>query len=182
MSSHRSWATALGIVVSSLAMAGITALVTAPAPRSASGQAAPAPIPALAAPTPEPEPEPVRPPDQVGIEESPVPLTQASVPELLTGVFAAIERDDRAWLARTCESLTTKPMLSEVDGLDAHRIFLWRSMAPRWRKLRAAFEANLYDLSLDGDRARVVFEVGGNLGQDALDFVRVNGRWCFAGY
>jgi len=181
MATNRTWAAALGLVASSLAIAGITALVATPAqglPEPAADAAPPAP---LAAPTPEPEPVPQPTPDQVGIEESATPLTNQNPIDLISGTLAAIERQDRAWLARVMKSNAAKPTLSEVDGLDAHRQFLWRSIAPRWNKVRASWTARTYTVSEDGASAEVRLEVGGNMGEDVIKLVRIGDTWFFEG-
>lgn len=180
MATNRSWAAALGFAAASLGVAGISLLVTTPA----RGTAAPAPLPPAAAltpaSTPEEVPAPVTPPDQRGVEESPVPVENLTPIDLVSNTLAAIEREDTAWLARAMQSLAGKPMLTEVDTLDAHRQFTWRSIATRWGKIRQAWQARSYEVIEDGDRAEILVHVGGALGTDVLKLVRINGNWYFA--
>lgn len=179
MSVHRTWAAALGVVVSSVAVAGITLLVATPAQSEQpvpAVQSAPAPVSA-----PEPEPVPPPTPDQLGIEESATPQSNQNPIDLISGTLAAIERDDRAWLARVMHSRAGKVLLTEVDGLDAHRNFLWRSIAPYWGKVRAAWVARTYTVDQQDGTALIRLEVGGNLGQIEIRLIRVADAWYFEG-
>lgn len=182
MATNRSWAAALGLVASSCAIAGISLLVSSPKPAVGESAQAPAPTTVLPKPASTPEEVPVQlpPPDQRGIEESAVPVDNLNAIDLVSNTLLAIEREDTAWLARTLESLAGKPMLSEVDALTAHRQFTWRSIAPRWNKIRQAWRDRSYDVIDNGDTAEIHVHVGGNLGTDVLKLVRINGNWYFA--
>ncbi|MBX3475094.1 MAG: hypothetical protein KF754_11975 [Planctomycetes bacterium] len=183
MSMHRSWAAALGFAVSACAIAGISLLVATPAhsDRASAAQLPATPTPVLLSAPEEEAPAPIS-PDQKGMEESPVPYACATPSDLINGTLSAIERNDTAWLARAMESCASKPMLVEVDTLDAHRQFLWRSIAPRWNRVRAAWDERSYEIIETGDTAEIHAHVGGALGTDVLKLVRIGGNWRFSGF
>lgn len=170
---------AVGIVAGALAAAGIFALTLA-----SRGVAAEVPLvdpPRTAMQQPDPVPVPVQdnnvsPP----AAESPDRFSNNSVEDLLAGVFPAIERGDRNWLARTLAS-THGRTLTEDDLHAAYRNFLWRSATPLWNKLRAAWDERAYDVSYDGEFATVAFHVGGAAGTISYNFCRVGDGWHFAG-
>jgi len=184
MFATRSWAAALGLAVSVLAVAAISAIASSkPALAPAHEKAAPALTAPAETAAEAPKPVPLKPqtPEERGMEESATPITNQSPADLVAGTLAAIERQDSAWLARTMQSRAGKPMLNEVDTLDAHRNFLWRSIATHWRKVAEAWKTQSYQLAQDGDTAELRLEVGGDLGVLNLPLVRIGNAWYFAG-
>ena len=127
-------------------------------------QAAPSPAPNASPPAPEPE----------------LPVASSSVEELIQGTLDAIERDDRAWLARTMES-TSGRELTEDDLHAAYRQFLWRSAAPMWDNIRHAWESSDFEVAEQDQTAELVLRMGGALGEMRLKLVRLDGAWCYAG-
>lgn len=185
MFAPRSWAAALGLAVSTLAVAGISAVAStkpalAPAATEKAAPVITAPV-ETATEAPKPVPLPPQTPEERGMEESAKPITNQSPVDLINGTLAAIERQDSAWLARTMQSRAGKPMLNEVDTLDAHRNFLWRSIATHWGKVAEAWKSRSYEIVEDGDNAEVRLQVGGDLGVLSLPLVRVGNAWYFAG-
>ncbi|MCC7509175.1 MAG: hypothetical protein IT464_07345 [Planctomycetes bacterium] len=170
---------AVGIVAGMLAAAGIFALTLASRGVAAEVPVAHAPATAIQQPDPAPA-APEGPNVSPPAPESAERFSNNSVEDLLAGVFPAIERGDRNWLARTLES-THGRGLTEDDLHAAYRNFLWRSAAPLWSRLRAAWDARAYDVSYEGDSATVAFHVGGAAGTITYNFCRVGNGWHFAG-
>ena len=134
------------------------------------------------APTPEPEPdkpadEHVSPP----AEESEWAVSNATVEELVEGILLARARNDLAWLARTMESTAGKESLVEDDLLAAHRQYTWGSTDELWVKVAQSWQDRTFTVEADGNKAMLVMNVGGNLGELRLPFVRIDGAWYFAG-
>lgn len=170
---------AVGIVAGTLAAAGIFALTLA-----SRGVAAEVPV---ADPRPtaiqQPDPAPAAPEEPAlpaPVPESAERFSNNSVEDLLAGVFPAIERGDRNWLARAMAS-TQGRALAEGDLHAAYENFLWRSAAPLWSRLRTAWDERAYDVAYDGDAATVTFHVGGAAGIITQNFRRVGDGWHFAG-
>lgn len=170
---------AVGCMAGAIAMAGVVALAVTSRDASAEQPTQPAPV-QVAMQQPQPDPEPEGPVVSPGVPESEVYFLNSTVEELLTGVFAAIDRQDRNWLARALES-TYGRELTEEDALAAYRNFLWRSASPMWSKARAAWDIRAYQVREDGEFAAIGFEVGGALGTLEFHFKRIDGGWYFAG-
>lgn len=114
------------------------------------------------------------------VAEPDEPVKAATPEELFEGILAARAREDRPALARCMASLAEKPTLDLQDAHYAYRNFLWRSIQPRWQRLEAAWQEGAWSLLTEEaapDRARLVFQVGGSLGEDFLPLVRLDGRW-----
>jgi hypothetical protein len=111
--------------------------------------------------------------------DSEVPRMQGNVTDMMIGVFAAIERGDTAWLARTMQEKADREFLTEDDLHDAHRQFTWRSIRPYWTRVQAAWDGREYTLQEDDDAATMVLQVGGNLGEITLKFIRIDNNWYF---
>mgnify|MGYP001167226075 CR=1 FL=1 len=133
-----------------------------PAVEYTAGQ--PAPEPNLPPPAPEPE----------------MPVTNGSIESLVQGTLDAITRGDRAWLARSMESTSGRP-LTEDDLLAAYRQFLWRSAQPMWARVRAGFEGGAWRTEDNGDKGRIILDVGGALGEMRLELVKIDNAWHYAG-
>lgn len=127
-------------------------------------QAGPSATPNTSPPAPEPE----------------VPVANASVEDLLSGTLAAIDREDRAWLARTLES-TAGRELTEDDLHAAYRQFLWRSATPMWDNIRHAWESGDFEFTEQDQAAELILRMGGALREMRLKLVRLDGAWCYAG-
>jgi hypothetical protein len=153
----------VGIVL--LATQGEGEAAPAPAPQAQVkyAQENPAPEPNLSPPAPEPE----------------TPLTNSSIEDLVGGTLDAIQREDRAWLARTMESTSNRD-LTEDDLLAAYRQFLWRSAQPMWARVRAAWQAGAWRVEQDADAGRIFLDVGGALGEMRLELVKINNGWHYA--
>lgn len=158
-----------------IGVAGIATLTLAAAkttPLSMPASPVP-PDPTLSAPeTPNPNVSP-------RAKDSEVPRIQGNVTDMMIGVFAAIERADTAWLARTMSDKADREFLTEDDLHDAHRQFVWRSIRPYWAKVQSAWDAREYTLHEDDDAATMVLQVGGNLGEITLKFIRIDNNWYF---
>lgn len=115
------------------------------------------------------------------VPESEWALTNSTVEDVVQGILLARERNDLAWLARTMESTAAKESLVEDDLLAAHRQYTWGSTDPLWAKVAASWQARTYSVEAEGDRAELVMQVGSNLGELRLPFVRIDGAWYFAG-
>ena len=113
--------------------------------------------------------------------ESEWPMENATVIDLMSGILQARDRADRAWLARTMESTSAKESLVEDDLLAAYRQYLWKSTDGLWGKVSQAWQARTYEVDEDGDKAELVLQVEGSLGEVRLPFVRIDGAWYFAG-
>lgn len=179
MRSPRKVVVAVGCIAGAIALAGVVALAVTSREASAEQPTQPTPAP-VAIQQPESEPEPEGPVISPSVPESEVYFLNATVEELLTGVFAAIERQDSNWLARALES-THGRELTEEDALAAYRNFLWRSASPMWAKARAAWDIRAYQVREEGEAATIGFEVGGALGTLEFQFKRIDGGWYFAG-
>jgi len=174
----------LGVLACIAAVAGILALTLPgngnaedkPAPQA---ESQPVALQTPAAPDkPEPKPEEyVSPP----VEESAWQVGNLSVLDLVDGALKARERNDLAYLARCMESTADKPSLVEEDTLAAHRQFTWRSTDPAWNKILQSWAERSYEVVETGDTAELVMQVGGNLGEMRLRFVRHGDHWYFAG-
>jgi hypothetical protein len=116
-----------------------------------------------------------------GFAESEHPLSNRTVEDLLAGVIDARKRDDRAWLARSLSSTTSRKNLTQDDLHTAFRQFLWVSVSRLWMRVETAWAERKYTVTYDGEGARATFEVGGALGEVWFDFVRVGDGWFFAG-
>ena len=127
--------------------------------------------------TEQPAPEPNLPPPA---PEPEMPVTNDSIESLVQGTLEAIRREDRAWLARTMESTNGRP-LNEDDLLAVYRQFLWRSAQPMWARVRAGFEAGTWRAEDDGDKGRIILDVGGALGEMRLELVKIDNVWHYAG-
>ncbi len=108
-------------------------------------------------------------------------MENATVIDLMSGILQARDRADRAWLARTMESTSAKESLVEDDLLAAYRQYLWKSTDGLWGKVSQAWQARTYEVDEDGDKAELVLQVEGSLGEIRLPFVRIDGAWYFAG-
>jgi hypothetical protein len=171
----------VGLLIGTAAVAGILALTLsgrgnaeAPAtPKAEPPKSSQSPV----APQPAPEMQNVSPP----AEESEFRIGNLSVIELMEGALAARERNDLAYLARCMESSIGKETLLEDDLLAAHRQFKWRSADGVWNHVRRSWNERSYEVVEDGDSAEMVMQVGGNLGEMRLRFVRNGNSWFFAG-
>jgi hypothetical protein len=168
----------VGALACTAAVAGILALTLSgftdppqPAPQAAPLAPVQSPV------GPAPESPTVSPP----AEESKWRVGNLSVIELVEGALAAREREDLAYLARCMESCADKPSLVEDDLLAAHRQFTWRSIAPMWTRVLQSWGERSYEVFEDGDSAELVMQVGGNLGEMRIRFVRKGNAWYFAG-
>jgi hypothetical protein len=171
----------VGFLIGTAAVAGILALTLsgrgnaeAPAtPKAETPKSSQSPV----APQPAPEMQNVSPP----AEESEFRIGNLSVIELMEGALAARERNDLAYLARCMESSIGKETLLEDDLLAAHRQFKWRSADGVWNHVLRSWNERSYEVVEDGDSAEMVMQVGGNLGEMRLRFVRNGNSWFFAG-
>ncbi len=127
---------------------------------------------------PEPMLKPLGDPSPLA-EESAHPLTQATPEALLAGIFLARARGDQAWLARTLESLAGQASLTQDNLATAWRNYLWQP--EMWDKLEAAHKQQPAEVFVEGDMARVTFEVGGAAGTMFMLLKRINGAWYLTG-
>lgn len=112
-------------------------------------------------------------------EDTTFPMTNATPQGLIEGIFAARARGDKAWLARTLESLAGRTELTQDDLQAGWRQYLWHPEL--WDKLEAAHRAEPARFDEARDRARVTFNVGGNAGEIFIQLVRVEGAWYLLG-
>lgn len=172
----RKWAAGLAFAVSLIAIAGITFLISGPAQGEPAAQS-----------TPEvqqqhvPPATPASTPEQRGIAESVLGISNGSPEDLLAGTLQARARRDAAWLARTLASTAGKSMLTELDAHAANRQFLTRNTIPMWQLVDAAWQAQNYRIDQDGQDAVIVLQSGGNLGEIKLVLVRIGEVWFYAG-
>jgi hypothetical protein len=173
----------LGALACTVAMAGILALTLSgfgKAEEPGKQQPSPQPV-SMETPTAPAEPAPENKNVSPPAEESTWRIGNLSVIELVEGALAARDRNDLAYLARCMESTADKQSLVEDDLLAAHRQFTWRSTNPAWSRITKSWLERSYEVVEEGDSAELVMQVGGNLGEMRLRFIRKGNAWYFAG-
>jgi hypothetical protein len=120
-------------------------------------------------------------PEEIGVEESAVLITNTAPADLIEGILQARDRSDRAWLARTLASTAGKALITEVDLHAANRQYLTSSSKWIWTAVEAAWQAHDYTVIEKGETAEVNFKAGSSLGELTIVLVRFGECWFYAG-
>ena len=108
------------------------------------------------------------------VAESVQTLRLSTPQETLLGVLDARKRGDRAYLARACSYTAGKATINQADLNRANRQFL---KGPGWDKIEKANAEDKVTYVEDGDTARAIAEVGGDMGQMMIKMCRIGGVW-----
>lgn len=179
----RTFVVAAGCVAGAIALAGVVML--AASSRDASANPTPPDPIETAVQQPEPEAENEQPqtapePPQPRVDESTHAFFNASIEDLLTGFYAALDREDYAWVARAFES-THGRELHEGDIQSAFRNVIHHDSARMWNRARQAWDTRDFETVEDGEVTTLKFNVGGNLGTMSFSLKRLDNGWYLAG-
>lgn len=178
---RRKRAISLAAATGALAAAATVWLVLSPARAEAPKPEATPPVLELRIPTQEVAQHSARTPEEIGVEESPIALTNAAPADLIEGILQARERADKAWLARTLASTAGKALITDVDLHAANRQYLTSSSKWIWTAVQTAWQAHDYTVIEKGETAEVRFKAGSSLGELTIVLVRIGECWFCAG-